>query len=713
MIHFGDTLPVVCNFCYGIAQEDGFCDMSRKKGRQPLSNFSPIYCIMSKINIQGTVDNIKSKSNVYTPLVEAIVNSIDSITASEKPVGEINVVLIRDQTLALDDSLPAIRSIEIHDNGMGFTQDNRDSFDTLYSLSKKQEGGKGFGRFMFLKYFADVRIESTYQDKDKTFRTRKFRFGRKYEIITEETNEAATSNKSHAVVYLSNLYPDKTLDKEIETIARKLLERLLIFFINDKFVCPKIIITEKNDSQKKIILNDYLSAYNEIQLIHNESFDLEDKLTKKTQSFTAKVFRIYFSKAGSKIILTAHNREVTETSLHLYVPEFEDEFFEEFHKVDKIIRKNYVVKTYILSEYLDANVSLERESFNFDKDKPDPYYPFPQTQIEREAAYVTKNVFDTDVNLRAQKKHKRIHDYVSSLAPWHKMYIQHVDLSPFPFNATDERIELELQKYKFQREQETRAEINHLLLTTGDEEFSERLNQIVSKVTEIGKSDLAHYVSNRKVVLQIFEELRKRTDEGHASLEKEIHSLIYPMNRDSTNTSYEDHNLWLLDERLVFSEYIASDRKISNKPDALDEPDLLIFDIKKTYRSGENEFSNPLTIFEFKRPKRTAYKQEDDPILQIGNYLAKIKDGKYEMPEGIEPIKVNNNTPVYAYIVADLMPRIHDFARIHQLTISPDQEGYFGFHTGFNMYIEIMSFTKVFKDSMLRNKVFFKRLQIE
>ncbi len=31
---------------------------------------------MSKINILGIVKNIKSKTNVYTPIIEAVVNSI-------------------------------------------------------------------------------------------------------------------------------------------------------------------------------------------------------------------------------------------------------------------------------------------------------------------------------------------------------------------------------------------------------------------------------------------------------------------------------------------------------------------------------------------------------------------------------------------------------------------------------------------------------------
>jgi hypothetical protein len=83
------------------------------------------------------------------------------------------------------------------------------------------------------------------------------------------------------------------------------------------------------------------------------------------------------------------------------------------------------------------------------------------------------------------------------------------------------------------------------------------------------------------------------------------------------------------------------------------------------------------------------------------------------MPEGFEPIKVNDNTPAYGYVVCTITDKIREFADKHQLTISPDNDGYFGFHRGYKMYVEIIDFTKLLKDATLRNKIFFKKLQLE
>ena len=88
---------------------------------------------MSRINIQGTIENIRSKSNIYTPIVEAIVNSIQSIVSKKTDKGKIEIILHRETTLEFENAIPNIKTIEIRDNGIGFTQDNRDSFDTFYS----------------------------------------------------------------------------------------------------------------------------------------------------------------------------------------------------------------------------------------------------------------------------------------------------------------------------------------------------------------------------------------------------------------------------------------------------------------------------------------------------------------------------------------------------------------------------------------------------
>jgi hypothetical protein len=84
----------------------------------------------------------------------------------------------------IDASESKIVDLTVQDNGIGFTQENRDSFDTLYSALKLPQGGKGFGRFICLKYFDELHVESVY--RDATMHRRTFSMGKAQEIIVNE-----------------------------------------------------------------------------------------------------------------------------------------------------------------------------------------------------------------------------------------------------------------------------------------------------------------------------------------------------------------------------------------------------------------------------------------------------------------------------------------------------------------------------------------------
>lgn len=659
---------------------------------------------MSKINISGIVRNIKSKSNIYTPIVEAIVNSIEAI--GNKDNGKIEITLYRENILDFENCKPSVQSIKIVDNGMGFTDANRKSFDTYLSDAKIQNGGKGFGRFMYLKYFDNAIIESQYQGEDK-YKFRNFRFGKKDEIIVDEQTGNATEQYTGTCLLLENVLDPSLLDKGLEVIERKLVERLLVYFVNEDFKAPQIILQEADNSERHI-LNDYINDNSAISKVGNKNIKILSTRLKTDFPFVINVYKIYYSTQSSKICLTAHNREVTETTLQSYIPEFQEEFYD----IENERKRNFIIKAYVLGKYLNDNVSLERESFDFEKETDDnTFFPLSQTEIEFEVAQVVKEFFSRDVKSRFEKKKTRIYEYVTNQAPWHQSYLNEFDMTDLPMNLSDEKIELEFQKFKFKKEQEVKFEINEILKqNTGNEK---KLKEIISRISKNGKNDLAHYVCNRKMVIEAFDSLRKRREtDNKAHLEAELHNLIFPMGESSHSIDYENHNLWLLDERLVFSQYIASDKVISKKDTK--EPDLVTFHDKRLiYRNGENITTSPVTIFEFKRPKRTNYNADENPIIQACNYSEKIRAGKYEMPDGLEVIKISKETPVYIYIVADPCEKITEFAKGFSLTLTPDAEGYIGYSSGYDAYIEIMSFKKLICDAKMRNRIFFKKLGIE
>lgn len=672
---------------------------------------------MSKINIDRIVKDIKSKTTSLTPVIEAVCNSIDAI-GPERTDGIIDIIVKRSgqKSLELDSThtLSDIMAIDIIDNGIGFTEENKDSFDTYRSGFKMSKGGKGFGRFMYLKYFNHVSIESIFYEEDK-YKQRSFTFGHADEIIENEKIidiESDSSIHTGTTLHLSSI-KSFDLDKGLEVIARKLVERLLVFFVTGGIYTPKITIKEE-DGSNAIILNDYIGDKSDIQQIGNEEkFSLKGR--EKEWNFSVKIYKIYYSAITNKICLTANMREVTESALHNYVPEFKETMFE---ITENGTQKNYMIKAYVQGQYLDDNVTTERDGFNFAKED-DIYSDLSEKHIMKAVSLIIKGYFSEDIEKRYNDKKQKVEHYVYTTAPWNKTLLKDVDMESIPIGISEFDLEMRFQKIKFDKEQNARIALKELQdkYSTEDENsdstLEDEVNEILKNVTETAKNDLAHYVCQRRRIIELFDDLRKRIDSGKAHKESEVHNLIFPMIKDDREIEYEDHNLWLLDERFNFTQYIASDKVISSSDHK--EPDLAIFyESGLFYRNGENAITSPIAIVEFKRPKRTNYSDEENPINQALRYAGKILAGKYEMPEGLEEVLVDKSvTPVYIYIVCDIVPKIKEFADLIGLTISPDKQGYFGYNPTYNAYIEIKSFKKVIDDAKMRNQIFFRKLGLQ
>jgi len=288
---------------------------------------------MSNVNIKRAVDNIKSNINVYSPITEVIVNALQAIEDKKISNGKIIVELIRSAQIESDGTISPVESIKIIDNGIGFTQINRDSFDTLYSDHKIDQGGKGFGRFICLKYFENFHVDSVFEE-DELFKNRKFSIGKGNNIIVNEKIEDTEATNTRTAIHLSSI-KNNLLNKKLSTIGKVIVEKLLPYFITKDYNCPEIILSE-SDGSNSIVLNSYLkdssAVIKELKLIER-NFELG--LDTDKQTFELRVFKFYSPKnQKSKISLVAHKREVVETSLYTYVPEFIDEFYDKKNGVE-------------------------------------------------------------------------------------------------------------------------------------------------------------------------------------------------------------------------------------------------------------------------------------------------------------------------------------------------------------------------------------------
>lgn len=669
---------------------------------------------MSNINIQRAVENIRSTTTVFTPVVEAVVNAIQAIEQAARTDGLVRLKVRRHTQKEIepeDEESSRILDIVITDNGIGFTQANRDSFDTLYSAQKIQIGGKGFGRLTWLRYFEGVHIESRFRDGTRVYR-REFDMGTDKEfIVNERVTALETGEDIQTTVTLAGERTDK-LPRKLSTIARGLVELLLPYFTTEGYSCPRIELSEL-DGSRAIILNDYVDSPGAI--IHEltlprTTFALP--ATEGEREFRVRVFKFLSPQnKASKVSLVADKREVTESSLAGYIPEFSEEFVED-PGGDQSRRRNYILKAYVFGPYLDQHVLLERGAFAFQREN-DLMLGISQSQIESEAANVTKAAVLDQVTTRQERKKERLQAYVEQQAPWYKTLVQRVDFAQMPATATEAEMDAYLHREKFKEERRVRQDVAAVLASDDPTELTQRARELADRVSESSKNELVHYVALRKQVLELFKRSIELTADGVFPSEGTVHDVIFPTKTDSINIGYESHNLWILDERLTFTSYLASDLPLNRGRSQ--RPDIIAFNRPVAYRL-ENDASNPVTIFEFKRPGRDDFanpSSEEDPVDQIVRYVNALRAGKYQTPKGRE-IEIRDTTPFYGYVVCDLTAKVKKWLHEEKdFKMMPDGLGYFHWRGNINLYIEVLSWTKVLKDADVRNRAFFYKLGID
>jgi len=221
-------------------------------------------------------------------------------------------------------------------------------------------------------------------------------------------------------------------------------------------------------------------------------------------------------------------------------------------------------------------------------------------------------------------------------------------------------------------------------------------------------------VTKRKAVLDLLDKLRgfaQAEDEKH-HLEDAIHQLICPMRIDSNELQIEDHNLWILDDRLAFYSFFASDRPIKSftESDSGREPDIAFFyDSCVAWRESERACDTVILV-EFKRPGLDAYTDKNDPLMQLMDYVTLFQSGKTVRDRKGKVISgVGARTAFHCYIVADITEGLTKRLR-GRFDPTPDGKGLFGYTRNPDTYVEVIPYDKLLLDAQARNAIFFDKL---
>ena len=213
---------------------------------------------------------------------------------------------------------------------------------------------------------------------------------------------------------------------------------------------------------------------------------------------------------------------------------------------------------------------------------------------------------------------------------------------------------------------------------------------------------LAEYAKLRQVTLDALRDGFSKITEPD-KLERFIHSVFYP-----AQSSYDYHNLWLIDDRLAFSYFLASDKPFGNSSERVD---LLVLDSPVAVVDSKNSgvAYSSVTLFELKRPGRDDYSDDDNPVRQLYRYLRKLQEGTLK-DQNQRPIKTDEATQFHLYAVCDITPSLKRILDDYGFSPTGDGLGAFYYNPRYKAYIEVLSYDKIRNDAEKRNRALFDKL---
>jgi hypothetical protein len=432
-------------------------------------------------------------------------------------------------------------------------------------------------------------------------------------------------------------------------------------------------------------------------------------VTIQTQELRILQLRLYGSEHTHHLLhLCANDRDVQKVKLNSLVPGLVGRLLDEEDRP-------FVWAVFVFGDYLDSHVHPERGGFTIPAD--DSLEEGELLANEPSLAAIRKGIVPSILEALKPfleplqtRTRERVQQYVESQAPEYRAVLKHTDLAQrLSPDVSESELERFLHSEKRDLELQVRKEGAELIAKA---EIDELPDEFVRKLIDVSQANLVKYVVERRHVLEVLSRSLARKPDGRYQLEESIHKLIFPMR--ATSDDVLEHNLWVIDDRLAYHAYLASDVRLSEQEAIVNEsderPDVVVFNNAFALSESAPPLSS-VVILEFKRPARKDNTDEKNPITQVYMYIRKIREGTALDRNG-RPITIAAATPFYCYILCDLTPSMCRVAENMGLKLTPDSLGYFGFNETLRAYVEVIGYDKMVEDAKKRNRAFFARLNM-
>ena len=658
-------------------------------------------------NIRNRVDKLPKPSNyaqALQPLFEAISNAkfaiFDRFEDNAVAKGRIQIDIEH-----LGKSRKMV--LRVKDNGIGLDETRFNAFCEVDTDYKKDKGGKGVGRLLWLDAFKQIFVESRFGDNDEQIRDFAFILRDEEQIEDAERPEVRFQGIGTRIEFQGirdNAYKEY-FPKKSDTFLRYFASHFISDFLLG--VSPEITV---NIEGKKHV---YPSKVRELVKKQFESIAWESEKFGEL-SVTGFICDLKASaglEGANQIHLLADGRTV------------------ETRRVDRLLGVNAVefdgedglcIHACIDAPFLDSRVNEGRTAFNI-----------PESQLKKLTREIAEKIKDTFLK-------EQISEYKIERAENYKKFIQRYPIYDFddpesqldrmPFGANEpEEFAAGLVKIQVRREEERYQQFQIIIDEIDTEDFkdasfADTVIEVARGVQRSEELSLAQHVVRRKLILELLDVLlrryRKIGDRDDHYLENTVHSILCPTQISSTDESKLEsrlHDLWVVDERLAFSRAFSSDKRLDSvlaeNGSAL-RPDLIVWDLAYGLGSVGDDLEedldiskpiNEILVVELKKPMRKNYgKVEDNIEQQILKYIGQLKGNKIE-GFSRDRVRVKDDCIFHCYVVADIVGDLEQ--QVSGWTKTPDGEGRYrlldGDHRG---SINIIQWKDLINDAWLRNQ---------
>ena len=679
------------------------------------------------VDIEDIIKNYELKNNegfLYC-LFEAVSNALycsvdnDDIKISIKFTREYKANEI------LNDSENCIKSFEITDNGIGFTDNNFELFARRF-YKTNHECGKGLGRIAYIKIFDTVNIDSYFKENNKIF-NRNFIFNTSE--IQDNKKEIKCNHIIETTISFTNIksvYQKNTLYKDIDYYYKEIINHFYIFlyYLIENNKTFEIKLTDDSGKISERIIN---TEKLKQDIVKKEDFIIENK--NNLEGIEDKIkFEILHIKtkniAENKALYVVDERSAGEiNNLNLPPNLLEDKK-----------GNNYYYNAYLKSPYFNRFLNESRTRLSLPTNANNPNNSFVTAeQIEKMLKERTDKFLNYEIKILNEKNEERIKKVLSdnnnNRISNNKAYLYMLSdekikgelLSKIKYKSTDKDVILKIKDFHEELQLKTVDRINKLLedikrdkQEISFDELQEEINDLINKVNIENSVNLSSYIMYRKYVLNLFNKALEFYKSNTKQNEELFHNLLLPKHK----VNNIDSNLWLLDDFFLYfdgsSEVSIKDIKINGKN--------IIRNLKDEEEKMLNEFNKKrldkrLDLLFFPEEGKCIIIELKDPSVGVNENAQQMDKYAELLANFISPeFSIDH---FYTYLLTDNFNKYdkpNGYRKIYNLDgfvrNSNDIKNYDDDKIIANQYSEVIRYTDIYERAKKRNEIFFQKLNI-